>query len=277
MQTMFRGLSPPVLISGMHRSGTSMLSRLLGALGVFLGNDQSGNAESLFFQRLNRSILVDGGGEWSQVRPVVAQMNSRSFVDRQVSNIDDMLRRNKGLLRYLGLRNRMLMFLGRSVWWGWKDPRNTITIPVWLTVFPDLRVIHTVRSGIDAAISLHRREISRSEGDPDLSEGCLEFAACFALWEEYEKTWRSHRRLIAPANRLEVRYEDFLADPEEQLGLIMSFVGRNISQSTLADVAMTVNRDRLGNRRFRNEYRDAIDALPESATMQRLGYQMGRR
>ncbi|MFV1977999.1 MAG: sulfotransferase [Myxococcota bacterium] len=273
---MIRSLGPPVVVTGMHRSGTSMLSRMLGALGFFFGNDQSGNAESLFFQRLNRSICAEAGGSWSQVGPVVAQMSSRSFVARQASYINNELRREKGLLRHLGLRNRLLMFLGRSVWWGWKDPRNTITMPVWLVVFPGLRVIHTVRSGIDAAISLHRREMSRSEGDPDLSEGCLEFAACFALWEEYEETWRSHRRLIAPANRLEVRYEDLLANPEDQLGWIMSFIGRDISRSMLAEVAMAVDRDRLDNRRSRNEYREAIDALPDSATMRRLGYQMDR-
>ena len=252
-----------------------MLSQMLGALGIYLGNDQSGNAESLFFQGLNRSIIADAGGRWSNVRPVVERMTSHSFVKNHASLLENELCRKNGLLRFLGLRNRLLMFLGCSVPWGWKDPRNTITIPVWLTVFPDLRVIHTVRSGIDAAISLHRREISRREGDRDLSEECLEFAACFALWEEYEETWRVHRRLIARANRIEVRYEEILRNPEDQLDSIISFVGRDIRRSRLAEVASEINRDRLNNRQTRDEYRDAIDALPDSVTMQRLGYLMG--
>jgi hypothetical protein len=42
--------------------------------------------------------------------------------------------------------------------WGWKDPRNSITLPVWLKLFPDARVIHIVRNGVDVAESLYRRQ-----------------------------------------------------------------------------------------------------------------------
>ncbi len=30
--------------------------------------------------------------------------------------------------------------------WGWKDPRNTFTLPMWLSIFPKARVLHVLRN-----------------------------------------------------------------------------------------------------------------------------------
>ena len=49
---------PPVILVGMHRSGTSLLCRLLDGLGVHMGADQGRmNAESLHFRALNERAL----------------------------------------------------------------------------------------------------------------------------------------------------------------------------------------------------------------------------
>lgn len=39
----------PILIIGMHRSGTSMITRKLESLGLFLGNEKDENDEAFFF------------------------------------------------------------------------------------------------------------------------------------------------------------------------------------------------------------------------------------
>lgn len=39
----------PVIIIGMHRSGTSMLTRVLQRAGLFMGEHREENDESLFF------------------------------------------------------------------------------------------------------------------------------------------------------------------------------------------------------------------------------------
>ena len=38
--------------------------------------------------------------------------------------------------------------------WGWKDPRNVFTLPLWLRVFPEAKIIYIVRNGVDVAASL---------------------------------------------------------------------------------------------------------------------------
>lgn len=41
--------------------------------------------------------------------------------------------------------------------WGWKDPVNTFTLPFWLDLFPEARVVHIFRNGVDIAQSLYTR------------------------------------------------------------------------------------------------------------------------
>jgi hypothetical protein len=45
--------------------------------------------------------------------------------------------------------------------WGWKDPRNTLLLRPWLEVFPEAKVVHVVRNGVEVALSLARREAFR--------------------------------------------------------------------------------------------------------------------
>ncbi len=54
----------PLIVVGMHRSGTTLLVRLLEHCGVFMGINQSGNGEARFFQNLNREALDVLGCNW---------------------------------------------------------------------------------------------------------------------------------------------------------------------------------------------------------------------
>ena len=49
-------MNSPVVVVGMHRSGTSLVSRILDQSGVMMGKDLQGDHESLFFIGLNEWI-----------------------------------------------------------------------------------------------------------------------------------------------------------------------------------------------------------------------------
>jgi hypothetical protein len=110
--------------------------------------------------------------------------------------------------------------LRRVPLWGWKDPRNTLTLGLWLRVFPDARVVHVVRHGIDVALSLERRARERGVGAPE----CLDASFCFRLWERYLERgcrWRS-----LPRDRYcEVRYEDLLDPSSDALAELLRSSG----------------------------------------------------
>ena len=221
----------PVIIMGMHRSGTSMLTRQLHALGIHMGKDLTINAESRCFQELNRGLLAEGGGSWSHIAPVLSKMESGDYVQQQAVEIRERLLRKNAISTFWSARQKVSLTIGIGpVHWGWKDPRNSITLPIWLTVFPNARVIHVIRNGIDVAISLHRRESNRARLSRDYCERCLDFGYCFQLWEQYTQACRWHVRDLHDGRYLELRYEEILQTPENTLRAALGFLGHNVSE-----------------------------------------------
>ena len=65
-------VSSPVVVVGMHRSVTSLFTRLLAELGVFFGRTKNlnHNHEAMFFVELNQWIFRYAGATWGQPRPL---------------------------------------------------------------------------------------------------------------------------------------------------------------------------------------------------------------
>ena len=51
-------MANPVVVVGMHRSGTSLVSRILDDCGVMMGKDLQEDHESIFFISLNEWIYA---------------------------------------------------------------------------------------------------------------------------------------------------------------------------------------------------------------------------
>ena len=163
--------SQPLIILGMHRSGTSLAVRLLTEVGIHMGHHLSRDAEAIFFQKLNRRIFQAVDVKWGYVDPLIKAMGSQSFVEEQTRIMLSALFKEK---RLLGREIKISEFFGPHHWdevrkdklgyWGWKDPRTSITFPIWLRIFPSAKVLHLLRNGIDVAISTHRRSLRQQIG-----------------------------------------------------------------------------------------------------------------
>ena len=55
--------SKPIIITGMHRSGTSLLTKILSKY-IYFGNMLDDNNESIYFQRINRWLLSCNSCSW---------------------------------------------------------------------------------------------------------------------------------------------------------------------------------------------------------------------
>lgn len=281
--------SHPLIVLGMHRSGTSLAVRLLDDLGIHMGSWLSRDAESVHFQRLNRRIFRAAGSRWADVGGLLHQMESPAFVAQQTARVQRALFTTPIPFR----KPPVEYFFGPELWrrvedgdspaWGWKDPRASLTFPAWLPIFPQARWLHILRNGVDVAISLHRRSLKqqyklRSRLFPvDYSGKTLDFAFCFHLWEQYLSFILAHRHQIPAGQYLEVRYEDLLADPRTHLLRIMEFAGHPMdagagSLHALEEACRRVNAGRLDNRRHAAAYRSEIPALTSSPLMQQMGY-----
>ncbi len=214
----------PVIIAGMHRSGTSLVTRLLERGGMYVGGSKvDRNHESLHFTRANRAMC--GEGAWLLHDYGWTSPKTDDFIRVRLGYAEQAA---AGITSFFRERHPE----GRV--WGWKDPRNSLTLPAWLEIFPSARVVHVVRDGRAVALSL----ADRDELDP---------AFGLALWAHYVA--RVERALeAAPRVRyLALRYEDLVRAPALVLRRLFDFCGLS-PQETLPSLAADVDPDRADAR-----------------------------
>lgn len=251
---------PPIIIIGMHRSGTSLLSRLLEALGLFLGKKKDGNHEAVFFQAINDWLLRQAGGAWDNPAPIQYLLDSPEISERTSDYIRHYLLTSPRAASYMGwlnyLRHRSLVPLTRP--WGWKDPRNTFTLPIWLSIFPQAKIIHLHRSGMDVALSLRqrgRREfrlqqwyrsvpllhwIRPKRGGFVHSPRCDQLDSGLALWNEYMK--QGARHVSALKNRaFDMSFEELVREPLRSLSAAAEFCDLPTDNAAIERASQQIN------------------------------------
>jgi hypothetical protein len=229
----------PIVVIGMHRSGTRVLAEILDKLGVFMGADRQADYESVAFMQINEGILHQCGAFWSEPMSAHFLLAEPPAVEHLAETARDALAARFG--EYAGPTGWHLEPTSAEMpTFGWKDPRNTFTLPVWKHVFPSLRSIHIVRHGVDVAASLARRHAqalraATGESVPsaltvirDHALGVLSsrrgwtLAEALTMWEQYVDKARQECSSLGE-RALEVRYEDLLTQPERVIGSIARF------------------------------------------------------
>ncbi|MEJ5377772.1 MAG: sulfotransferase [bacterium] len=152
----------PIIVMGMHRSGTSILTRMLMECGLFVGWELDGTQEALFFRRRNEKLINICGGRWDNPLPVHLILGNALLKKESVES----LKKDISSFRVFSFLGPKLYWKHRNLFkinipWGWKDPRNAFLLPVWLDIFPVARFVRIVRNGIDVAKSLVLREAKR--------------------------------------------------------------------------------------------------------------------
>lgn len=290
----------PIVITGVHRSGTTMVAELLGKMGVFLGSKLDPNGEAYFFLRLNEWVMRRAGGAWDYPLPTVTFLDQERFFEDTLAILNRHVRSFRfaefaGYLPYL--------FSSRSAdgnWlWGWKDPRTIFTFRLWNRLFPQARLIYVRRNGVDVASSLAVRERGRRQGnrrdlehlrirpligrlrdalpgfesfaDYLFTTRCSSLEEGFRLWEEYV---REGETLFAnfPGPKLDLQYEAFLERPERHLEQLAVFCGLNPSPAEVRELAGGVRKGRAFAFLGQEELRRFYDQVKGSELMQRLGY-----
>jgi len=271
-------MKEPVVVIGMHRSGTSLVVRMLEKLGLFTGRVRDPNDEATFFLKTNDWLLRQSGGAWDHPQSIDAILQTTDVRKRYVRLLEKMLQSPRAML-YLGgwryLRNLGTWALHEP--WGWKDPRTTFTLPLWQEVFPQLKIVHVVRHGLDVALSLQARErrkmekwkeppndrmwrVGRFPRRQDLvsSPRCLSLHGGFTLWDAYVSRARDHVK-TDDLQSLELRFEELLADPEEAVHALSSLCGLPPDPDRVRRCLSLVQPER-GNT-YREEWPAAIQAL----------------
>jgi len=154
-------MAHPIIITGMHRSGTSMLARVLESAGVFMGRVVESNHESVFFASLSDELIRGLGGRWDRPRAALDHLSSGAWAGRE-ETIEYMRSRLKSLARFRYGWHSIESMVEGSRPWGWKDPRVSITWDLWRALFPDASYLVVDRHGVDVALSLQARSRKRA-------------------------------------------------------------------------------------------------------------------
>lgn len=191
----------PVAIVGMHRSGTSMVAKLLGQAGLYLGPDDalmppaSENPEGFFehldFVSLNDEVLNEAGAGWDCPPPATTDWSDAAF--------DRHRERARALATPLAAQGP----------WGWKDPRSSLTLPFWESALGPLRTVLVVRNPLEVVTSLHRRN-------------GFSIALSLTLWQIYAE------RVLAstsPERRFVTHFDAWFVDPVAEAQRLIDALG----------------------------------------------------
>lgn len=144
----------PVVIAGMHRSGTSVLALILQIIGVQLGDNlipkdqqnHDGYGEDIEIVNINRRLLnrqiVNKGEGWKDWGWTINKnSSSKQLIDSSWT---------REAQEYIASRSLSDRF------WGWKDPRNTLLLENFLEIEPNSKIIGIYRYPWEIVEALQR-------------------------------------------------------------------------------------------------------------------------
>ena len=207
----------PVAITGMHRSGTSLVAALLQAHGLWLGapdqllgataHNPEGHFENLRVSAVNDAVLELHGGSWDRVPELPPGWLDEPRVAALLAEATDLV---------AGFPSRP---------WGFKDPRTSLLVDFWRRAAGVSRFVVCVRHPLEVAQSLGRRNLMPKERALDL--------------------WMAHNRALLAGTsvpeRFVVDYAELCARPVEICDQLLGWLDLPLSRVQPAVVEATVN------------------------------------
>jgi len=205
-----------VIVLGMHRSGTSVLSKGLQVLGVSIGSNllegnewnPKGYFEHADIVRLNDTLLGLAGARWDTLALPPSEITEPLFGPYEAEALA-LLERDFSEAEICGL----------------KDPRVSRLLPFWQTAFRQADIqdcyVIALRNPISVALSLAARNGFRPE-----KSYLLWLSHLFAAIKDTK-----HKP------RIVVDYDDLIADPAKQLERIASRLNLPVSEKIREDIA----------------------------------------
>lgn len=177
-----RSLSP-IIVLGMHRSGTSYLASVVGAIGVNIGtslleaapDNPRGYFEDKDFVEFQADVLT---------RVLPAQGAGSSLGNILARDIDRIELTSEERAR----AERLTTMREGQRFWGWKDPRTCLLLDFWLERYPQATLIAVYRHPLEVYSSIIRRQKLQVIGDE---------ALIVDSWTAYNRAiarvWAGHR------------------------------------------------------------------------------------
>jgi hypothetical protein len=250
-----------------------------------MGKDLQTDHESKFFIQLNKWIYQNAGADWARPK-ALEELIDYAPARKQVEEYLRIRIASSSSKKFSG-RNLKNGLFDMDSKWGWKDPRNGPSLPIWKDIWPEMKIIHVVRHGVDVAASLHSRSLKNWTED----EGR------FKKWTKMYK-WRSSKSPIRKGQRaatlshalefwaeqmdvekkviqsyenvLEIRYEDLLTSPAVVLKDIWNYIGKETDEKLLREIETMVDYSRAFAYKQNEEL--SVFAQENKSILEKFGY-----
>ena len=137
--------STPLIMAGMHRSGTSLLASAMQQAGVDIGqsllgssrSNKKGHFEDIEFTELHEAIFADNGVDIYQAH----DRSNLTITPKRIEQAEALVQARN---------NRRI--------WGWKDPRTCLFLDFWSSLLPHAKYLFIFRRPEEVLASLKARK-----------------------------------------------------------------------------------------------------------------------
>lgn len=212
----------PVLIFGSPRSGTSLLSRLLDSHPNIAIPFESHLFNQWRPRRRSYGDLADPARRLLLIEDIVTYGVVRDWTPQpRVEEVAALV----GRPGFAGVATAFMEWWAREMGkprWGEKTPHHTLLWRDVLKAWAEAQAIIVERDPRDVALSWKE---ARFGGDHVLPLA--------RRWRRYQGACADIRKALPKTRRIDLRYEDLVADPEAELKGIMAFLGEDYDPAQL--------------------------------------------
>jgi len=224
-----------IIVLGMHRSGTSLVSGILTKLDINMGDklfpkdphNPFGHYEDIEFLRLNERILDSAGGHCNEPPTYNSIIEQQSIFGKEI----------KELIRRKNERD----------FWGWKEPRTSLTIDLYLPYISNPVFIFCKRDATGVAESMYKRQkfpIIKGK----------------QLKKKYDLFIEATCDRFPNIPILEINFEELLKEPEYWIDKIVSFAQLDYSHRKMKRaVNLVSSRDKIKRKSDLIKFRNNLD------------------
>ena len=235
-----------IVVIGRGHSGTRMLSQMLYASGVYMGELLNHCGDTMPPQAMYHACHVIGG--------YVEQGDDRTW------NFDNLHRREIDPRFEKSIRAYLKGVLASPMpHRGWKLPETTLAYPWIVRLFPSARYVYIVRDPRDCLLKSHSTDDLATFGVPSTG-GDDTFVRRVTSWKYQYDIVKS---TPTPERFFQVRYEDLVLDYDSVARQLEAFLGIPLAR-------IVVDESRVGL--WREDPRVLPHLGPVATAMRELGY-----
>lgn len=201
-----------IIVCGIYRSGTSLVTKLVREWGAYAGNDEDlfedefGYLEHLALQRFNDNLLNNNSRVPTPANVLAEKLKDVNFVQQAK--------------RILAQMDSEAQGAGMQAW-VWKDPRIPLVLPFWSSFWQDAIYVIPVRHPVETIYSAAKMEGLSSEETP-LSAGLAYWQFCMLNILEATRT---------PSKKIFIAYDELIQRPKQECARLSEFLDQQCNTS----------------------------------------------